>query len=86
LNHEIGDDPVKHEAIVKSTTGKVQETGTGHLRVFGKHTELDVALACFHGNVDILNVAHVADREPRIRRIARIFLLNKCIVSGVSLV
>jgi hypothetical protein len=74
LDHKVGDDAVKHQAVIKSTAGKIEETGTGHFGITRKHADLDRPLAGIHGNVDIFDVAHVPKKKPRLPQNAQIFL------------
>ena len=72
---------MEYDAVVETTTSEVQEAGAGYFGIGSKHTNLDGSLAGIHCNVDVLDIAHVAERKPRISRIARTFfrmLVNIC--------
>ena len=56
---------MKHNAVIESAAGKVEETSAGYFGICGKHKDLDRSFARGHGNVDIFDVAHVPKKKPR---------------------
>lgn len=55
LDHEVGDDAVKGQAVVVAAFGEVEEIGGGHGNLGGVDDALDVALVGLHHD------AHVGD-------------------------
>ena len=53
LNHEIGDDAVKGQAVVVAAFGEIEEVGGGHGNLGGVDHALDVALVGFHHDADV---------------------------------
>lgn len=68
LNHEVGNDAVEGQSIVKSTRGEVQEGANGDGCIIGEEGEVDVALAGLDCN---FNVVHVGDNLARNERLKR---------------
>ena len=59
LDHEVGDDAVKGQAVVVAAFGEIEEVGGGHRDLGGVDDALDVALVGFHHD------AHVGDGGGR---------------------
>ena len=66
LDHEVGDDAVKFQAVVVAAGGEAEEGGHGDGCVVRKEGEVDVALVGVDSNFDVV---HVGERLAQILRV-----------------
>ncbi len=76
LNHKVRDYTVKCETVVKPTARKVEKTRTGHRSISRKHADFYRPLIRIHCNVDVLDIAHVAERKNMNRRQLHAYFLS----------